>query len=69
MPTLQHFDYNEVDITFYDFDEVTHSVPCQPRDIHIIDPVVLDTPAVKEAIARDIQEVQGFHTKELKFSF
>ena len=55
MSTLQHFDYNGVDVTFMDFDQDTHSVAVQPRDIHIVEPVALRLSEVAEAIVEDIR--------------
>lgn len=52
MPMLQHFDYNGVDVEFYDFDEDIHSVPAQPRCIHIIGP---DSFANDAALNRDVR--------------
>ena len=59
MPTLQHYDYNGVDITFYDFDEDTNSVPCHVRAIHIIEPATLQLPVIAEEIANYIRSQQS----------
>ena len=70
MITLQHFDYNGVDVTFYNFDEDTHSVAVQPRDIHIIEPVALRLPAVVEEIVENIRLHTGHqNTETMKHNF
>ena len=58
MPTLQHYNYNDTDITFYDFDELTDSVPCHVRDIHIVEPAALQLPVIAEEIANYIRSQQ-----------
>lgn len=58
MPQLQHYDYGGVDITFFDFDEDTNSVPCHARDIHIVEPAALKLPAIAEEIAQYIRSQQ-----------
>lgn len=54
MPTLQHFDYQGTDISFYDFAEELHSVKCKVKDLHITEPEALNLPAVKAEICKDI---------------
>jgi len=69
----QHYDYNGIDVTYLDFSEQVHSIPCQPRDIHILFPMELNVNSVKEEIAVDIRTGQGYGwlgvRKNLKFEF